>query len=301
MRNSVLALALAVLSSCATVPWKGGGVAASDARESVYRVDVTLTVDITPLLPPEPDNTGKEEKNVGTRIPHAISDAGGKDLRDFKLIELREKTADIGWVGTGWVAAKRNGNSYLMTAGHVCESGDFFELEYFDWETFEMRTVQLPIIKKVHKVVSRDNIETEVTVLADEDLNADGSGPDMCLTAVHGDFGPVLPLATEDPGYAEHAAVIGAPTGLWGGGIAPTADLKFSGRGNIWGGKIETSLAFTGDVAGGNSGSAIMQDGKVVALLNFGGRRFKELTTGIPWDVLQDFLRRNLHQAPKKH
>lgn len=304
MRKLIILLILAVVASCAPhmTSWSRP-VSALEARESVYKVKVVLTLDITPLLPKPKEGDADappadEEKKKASDISFSLK---SNDLAPH-VISKSGNTAQIGWSGTGWVAARENGRSFVMTAGHVCESGNFYAVQVMDWEKWEIREVKLPIIDAKHTLLSREDIEIgPVTVMADEDLNEETmAGPDMCLVGVHGDLGTPLPLASADPAYASQAEVIGAPTGLWGGGIAIAADLKFSGRGNVWGGTVAEGLAFTGDVAGGNSGSAIMKDGKVVAMLNLGGSRFKELTTGVPWENLRDFLRRAMHKGPKK-
>lgn len=286
---------LASMVSCAHTSLNKGRVDAVEARESVYKVKVVLTLDTSPLQPKKEE--GEEASTDASKVLFTPKSNGLRPI----IISKIGNTAKIGWSGTGWVASRENGKSFVVSAGHVCESRDFFTVEVFDLAAWTINEVKLPIIEKRHTLLSRENIEVgPVTILADEDLGDDFSGPDMCLIGASGDLGTPLPIGDSDPEYASHAEVIGAPTGLWGGNIAIIADLKYSGRGNVWGGGVEESLAFTGDVAGGNSGSAIMQDGKVVAMLNFGGTRFKELTTGVPWEKLRDFLRRNLHRSPKK-
>lgn len=300
MRKFLIPLILAIVASCAASPWKQG-VPAVQARESVYKVKVVLTVDITELLPKPKEEVTEGAGGAKSTWKPAPFVLKTNDLSPH-IMSSTDSTAKVGWSGTGWVAARENGRSYVMTAGHVCESGEFLTVSVIDWETFTIRDVKLPIIEKKHTLLSREDIEMgPAVVLSDEDLNEETmSGPDMCLLGVQGDVGIPLPIANGDPEYATHAEVIGAPTGLWGGNIAVTADLKFSGRGNVWGGSVAEGLAFTGDVAGGNSGSAIMKDGRVVAMLNLGGSRFKELTTGVPWETLRDFLRRSMHKAPGK-
>jgi hypothetical protein len=298
MRKLLTLVTLASMASCSRTPAASRPVHALEARESVYKVKVVITVDTSPLLPKVEEEKVENPTKDASEISFSVK---ANDLRP-SIISKSGNTAKVGWSGTGWVAAKENGRTFIMTAGHVCETSEFLTVESFDWVALEIKEVKLPIIHTSHTLISRENIESgEVTILLDEDLNEKTmAGPDMCLAGLPGNLGTPLPISNVDPEYATHAEVIGAPVGLWGGNIAVTADLKFSGRGNVWGGTVAEGLAFTGDVAGGNSGSAIMKSGRVVAMLNLGGVRFKELTTGVPWETLRDFLRRGMHRAPKQ-
>lgn len=326
-----------ILLACAR-PRNPEYVGQVEARDSVYKTQVKLTVDISPLLRIFEEKARKAEeerrkkeceeaKKKSKKKPKRKSDEpkeckdddrkddGGASKEqkkkrfaltlsehqkqlDYRFFGATDGTVEVGWTGTAWVVDRSSGSTFLMTAGHVCETRDFFETWYVDWDTWTIETIKLPIVEKSHTLISRENVEIPTTVLADEDLNEETyAGNDLCLLGSQGDLGTPLPLGKEDPAYGSHSEVIGAPAGLWGGGIAVTADLKFSGRGNVWGGGVAESLAFTGDVVGGNSGSAIMHNGRVVALLNLGGVRFKELTTGIPWEEIRAFFRRHMHRG----
>jgi hypothetical protein len=106
-------------------------------------------------------------------------------------------------------------------------------------------------------------------------------------------------MANEDPPYGSNSEVVGAPAGLWGGGVAVASDIKFSGRGSVFGVEPD-GLAFNGNVAPGNSGSAILYRGYVVGLISLGATRFKTLTHAVPHDTIRAFMRKALHLAPEK-
>ena len=288
--KKILAALLLALSACALLHGPPS-LPADQAQDSVYKVRVILTLDTTPLHKDDPAD-GSKIKKIGALVDNPDL------LVDAKLLSEGDNTAKVGWSGTGWVAANGVGHSYVMTAGHVCESGKVYHLEYIDWSTFTVKKVDLPILSTEHTLINRDNTEFPGgTVLADEDLDDDYNGKDLCVIGVPGYLGKAFPLATQDPPYGTSSEVIGAPTGLWGGGVAITANLKYSGRGTVFHTKTD-GLSFTGEAAPGNSGSAITYQGRVVALLNLGGKRFPSLSVGVPHEEIRDFLRRALHKAP---
>lgn len=285
MRNVLLKIAtilLVLLAACR--PGRPSYVTAADARESVYKLKVSITLDLSPIL----------QETDGSTQPLVVMNEKGRRLDASPL----NRTADLTSAGTTWVVDRKGSASYLLTAGHVCETSATYPVRYIDWENWTVRTVELRVTKRSHTAVSYQGVEEDLVVIADEDLEPKTfAGTDLCLLGALADLGRPLPIADKDPEYASHSEVIGAPAGLWGGGVAVIADLKFSGRGNVWGGKVAESLAFTGDVIGGNSGSPIIHNGRVVALLNLGGVRFNELTTGVPWEELKKFFRKHMHRG----
>lgn len=301
MRKSAL-LVLALLSSCLRGP-----VGPATHRDSTYKAVVTVKVDTSPLHPKEEEKpadgsgsgsgSGSSAEKPKKHKVELQSAEKVVDLLDFQptFISSDDDTAEIRWSGTAWVAATGPGRTFAMTAGHVCESDKVYHVRYIDWSTWTIKEASLPIISVEHKLVAADGTEfTNAKVIRDEDLDEHFNGIDLCLLAVAGDLGDPLPIASSDPSYSRPAWVVGAPRGIWGGGIAPTALLTYSGRGNIFGTKDE-GLAFTGPAAPGNSGSAIMVDGRVVGLLNLGSTIFP-MHTAVPHEELVSFLRRALHR-----
>lgn len=185
---------------------------------------------------------------------------------------------DFEWSGSAWVGAY----GVAITAGHVCEGN-----AYMADGTGGLGANRYKILESDYQLVSRDGVRHRAVVARDEDGDTD-----LCaLLAL--DLGQPLPLAVFDPPYGAHAWDVGAPRALWGGGVAPIVDLMFSGRGKVWGEEDEPeSLAFTGLGDHGSSGSAIMYDGAVVAVLTQGSGRYTRLVTGVPWDVVRAFLTR---------
>lgn len=291
MRKSLFALCLltllAVSCNVGYMPWNRG-VSMSDARDSTYQVRVTLTVDTSQLVHDD-DETGEEEQDT------VVLDRPQYQATAARVEMLAGHTAKIGWVGTGWVAARDANRSYVMTAGHVCESGDTFETTIIDWEKLEFRTVKLPIIEVKHELRDRTGLSVPATVVRDHDLDNDFNGVDLCVLGAIADLGQPIPIGDHDPGFGDRAEVIGGPTGLWGGGIAVASDAKFSGRGSVFGVEPD-GLAFNGELAPGNSGSAVIFDGHAIGVISLGATRFQSLIHAVPYETMADFLRKALHR-----
>ncbi len=323
MRKFLVFLIVAFLASCAHSQRGGGDLRTS--RDSAYKVKVSLTVDLQPLnewkvkkeeerKKREEDRKKKEEGETKrwpvwlpklwaqpitfiNEVPVALSSA--QQSMEFHVLKTSADTADIGWSGTGWVSGRVPGRSYVMTAGHVCESKDVYSIEVYDidWEegTISFETIDLPITSKKHLMLSRDGVESaNGSIIRDEDLDDSFNGNDLCMIGVGADLGPAIPVADVDPDYGQTCSVVGAPTGLWGGGIAVASEATFSGRGSVFGTEPD-GLAFNGLLAPGNSGSAVVCDGKVAGVISLGSTRFKSLTHAVPHDSIRKFMKAALH------
>lgn len=285
MRKSLATMFCLLLASCSHLP--RGGTGSNDVHDSVYKVRVTLTVDTSSLY--EDKEEGGEEgesKQLTVYRPIAVDD----------IVKLGDHSASVAWSGTAWVAAKAPGRSFLMTAGHVCESGDMYHLQMVDWAHMRIISADLPIIKKEHTLISSDGVEIEANVVRDEDLKDDYSGNDLCMLGAAGDLGPAIPVSKEDPQAGEICDVVGAPRGLWGNGIAVASDAKFSGRGSVFG--IEPDgLAFNGNMAPGNSGSAVTCEGKAVGVISLASTQFSSLIHAVPYERIREFMMKALHRT----
>jgi hypothetical protein len=324
--------ALLLLTSCAHGP-RGGDLAR--ARESVYKVQVSMELDLEPLRAwkakkaeerkkREEERRKKEEGGETpppTQSPPSIwprwwSTVHGRSLTfiddvpvalnqtqevtDLHVLKSTGKTTDIGWSGTGWVVAQAPGRSFVMTAGHVCESRDSYQIEVYDidWEAGVMTTekLSLPILNKRHIMISRDGVESVNSVIVrDEDLDENFNGNDLCVLGTTSQLGPPISIGEHDPEYGQTCSVVGAPTGLWGGGIAVASEAIYSGRGAVFGTDLD-GLAFNGLLAPGNSGSSVVCDGKAVGVISLGATRFRSLIHAVPHERMRTFLDLALHQ-----
>lgn len=209
-------------------------------------------------------------------------------------VTVHEDVGDVGWWGTGWVVARYGGRSYIMTAGHVCETRKAIE----NPDPLGLGTGDMAEVKSVdYELIAPDDKHYDgVAVVLDDD------GNDLCVLSVKGDFGEPMPLATVDPQYGERGWYVGAPRAIWGGGIAGIYEATYSGRGvplkggcGVEDARLCDNVAevfSTAEGAPGASGSPIFVGGRVVALLNMVDGRFPTFTVGVPWDTVRAFLAR---------
>jgi hypothetical protein len=222
-----------------------------------------------------------------------VSKSVFKIVANMEVIAQGDETKRVingGWSGTAWTVKVKDGNSFLMTAGHVCESGKTYtQVGFFgDKTVYDIKSV-------TYKLLTPDDVTiTGVTVIADNDDD------DLCLISVAGQLGKEIPLATEDPPYAAEGYYIGAPKGIWGGGIAGYYQTHFSGRGTPFGNGKEALAFSTASAAPGASGSPYMYNGKAVALLNLGHGGFMTFSTGVPHEVIDAFVKKAMHVEPKE-
>lgn len=204
-------------------------------------------------------------------------------------VTVHEGTGDVGWWGTGWVVARDGGRSYIMTAGHVCETRQAIE----DPDPLGLGTGSMSVVKSVDYVLiapSGQQYEGAEVVLDDDSV-------DLCVLSIKGDFGDPIPLASVDPQYGSRGWYVGAPRAIWGGGIAGIYEVTYSGRGTPFKGGCdicdnEMEVFSTSEGAPGASGSPILVNGRVVAVLNMVSSRFPTFTVGVPWDTVRAFLGR---------
>jgi Trypsin-like peptidase domain len=194
------------------------------------------------------------------------------------------------WTGTAWIIGHdtiADQNTYLMTAGHMCEdrkqiveTDDMFGVS----ESFDVLGVDYTVIS------SDDYVSVARPVLIDHDV-------DLCVVKVMDDLGPPLPIASADPDYAERGWYVGAPKGIWGGGLAPFVEVAFNGRAAPFKGQCEDDMvaacAHEGmlfssyGAIGGASGSPVLVEGQVVGLLNMSAPPFRPIFSAVPWEVIR--------------
>ncbi len=251
MRRTLMTLAIGLMASCTPdlFSWGTPRISEQAASRSVYKIKTFLTL-------------------------------GSADPAD------KVSVTHQGWHGTAWVVSDEHNRSRLMTAGHVCETGDTWADE--DW--FGPTGVVLPIRSVVYTLEAADGtvIEGARVILDDDDV-------DLCLLSVQGDLGVPIPLATEDPPYGGEGWYIGAPMGSWGGGVAGIYKTVFMGRGQIFHDGRDALAFSTAQAQHGASGSPYIYDGRAVAVLTLGHGGFMTISTGVPWNIIKSFLIRASH------
>ena len=206
------------------------------------------------------------------------------DIRKIKEIVNDENIeipdfASQGYTATAWVIKKENNLSYIMTAGHVCETNKFYSGENFG---------PMPIVSVDYTIEDSNGKKYTAYVVADDDKI------DLCILYVSANLEQELTLSTKDPDYGQIIKYIGAPLGIWGGGITPIFSGLFSGRGKIWGGNSEESLTLTTTAAPGVSGCPVFYNGKVIGVFTAVGSSFNNIGTAVPWNVVANFKKQYL-------
>jgi hypothetical protein len=232
-----------------------------DAQHSVYKVKASMEVDVTEVL----------------------ADLGGSDTI---------RTLD--WSGTGWVEQSSTKESFVVTAGHVCNTEKVYHYDEINFDTWTVKTIDLPIKSVSYSLEDQDGTEFKnaKVVLAD-----DTKGVDLCMLSVAGDLGVPLSISGHDPRYTQQGWYIGAPHGIWGGGIAGVYQVTFMGRGTPWETEDGERLVFSSAIAAaGASGSPVMYEGEVVGVLVETSRKFETFMTAIPWNVLEKFTDKAHHR-----
>lgn len=208
------------------------------------------------------------------------------------------------WSGTAWVVDHVGEYSYVVTAGHVCETRDFVTVDEDADDPFVAPTKRQYAVRSVaYSLEDRNgNVIDGARVLLDDDT------VDLCVLAVPGDVGPPLAIADRDPLYSEDGIFIGAPRMVWGGGIATVFSVKFMGRGHPFKGRCDgmefcdvDELAFgSPGTAPGCSGSPVLYHGRVVGVLNAVSSRMDSFAVAVTWENLRDALGRARREAAQE-
>lgn len=168
--------------------------------------------------------------------------------------------------GTAWVVANEQGVSQLVTAGHVCKDAEVAVPDELGGGTMPQASV--------YTLMGRDGS------LHMAEVDRDSEDPDLCLLTAFEIVGPPMPIAAIDPVYDEPVAYVGAPSIIWGDGMAPMF------RGSYAGGNL-----ITAPTAGGASGSAVFTQAGVVGVLVRVNSEFNGLTFIEPRAHLITFLK----------
>lgn len=271
-RTMKLLIACALLLSSCALSFGRPTVTREEARDSVFKIYSDVEVDPTPVCEDDADCLAKLKDRIG-------------------------KTYHFKFIGTAWASGHSKGHTQIATAGHICESDETYKYKILDWGTLTLKTYELPILSVTYDLEASDGTKVkDIQVLHDDD------DVDACILTAPGDIAPSLPLADRDPDYGEHCFVIGAPAGIWGGGLAMISEATFSGRVSMNG--LPQMLTFSGAAVGGSSGSPVICGGRVVGILDR-GRREPPFFLAAPWDdVRRDIRAANhlpaVHKASKK-
>lgn len=160
--------------------------------------------------------------------------------------------------GTSFVIDKKENETTLMTAAHLCEPRELPRQSPLNIEA-NFQTV-------FHMTIIDDN---EMTLVSDI-LFLD-SVTDICIFTVPKALGKKMKISKRNPRYGDNVWSIGAPTGYFPQSAKPITKGVFSGEALRFqpnGGKLEF-FNFNMPTIGGMSGSPIINEkGKVIGLVS---------------------------------
>lgn len=165
--------------------------------------------------------------------------------------------------GTAWIVDHDKSQTYLVTAGHVCDHSE------------------KPMAFTMFKLIDRNDKETWARPLmyhSKHQVDEEGES-DLCVLVALGNLGPALLLADELPEYGSWVTYVGAVMGQWGKGLAPVFDGRYSG----W-------RVITAPTIGGASGAAIFTGEGVFGVLVAVDRRYHHMVWFVNLSELRDFL-----------
>lgn len=170
----------------------------------------------------------------------------------FMVIKYVSGTEDALGVGTAWIVKSDSTDTYLVSAGHVCQPG------------------LIPVDFRVKPSDSDTEIPAAVVKWS---LN-----PDLCVIRANSYLGPALRISSVDPKRGDRVSYTGAPLGLWHK-VTPIFEGIFIGYPYI-----------AAPTIGGASGSAIFTDQGVIGVLITVDSRFHHIVGIVPRSQTIDFL-----------
>ena len=162
--------------------------------------------------------------------------------------------------GSGAVIKSLALNTYVLTAGHVCEMppGDIHFLAAVDNEG----TIHTAIDSKFSKK------------------------PDLCLIKTAGQWGTPANLSKNELKYGDQVISMAAPNGIFESKMVLLFDGRYSGR------TSENDDIFAIPCAPGSSGSAILnKSGEIVSVVHSASKSFQNMAVGSNKKDIEDFLK----------
>ena len=156
--------------------------------------------------------------------------------------------------GSGFVMGHNGKDTFVMTAGHICEEDESVEVvssELRAW-TFSGRVFNV----KVLNVYPKD---------------------DVCVVSIPGRTLDGYGVSSTPPSRGDKVYTLAAPSGIWSPRMTPIFDGYYSGKKDGWD-------AYTIPVAGGSSGSPILNEqGQVIGMTVAKYRGFENFGLSSSW------------------
>ena len=179
--------------------------------------------------------------------------------------------------GSSTVVGHKDGNTYSLTAAHVCmapEPGVDSMGRPFPF-SYEMKS-ELKLVDITGKI--------RVATIVDANTKVD-----ICLLVTEGEWGKALDVAEEMPGVGEKVYNVAAPRGVFSPGMVPLFEGYYSGK------DIHGDEFYTIPAAPGSSGSSILNsDGEIVGVVHSAVREFGNIAVSANLAVIKDLVDRNI-------
>ena len=181
--------------------------------------------------------------------------------------------------GSGFVVARRNGHTLVMSAAHVCRTPAELDLNGLKvpvaFSTFRIRYIE-------------DKIHPATVLWMQKDP---GSDDDLCLLDSPDGFGQVAVVADRTPPQGARVFHVGSPLKNWDVHMRYVSEGRFCGYQALAPGTLFET--FSTPSAPGGSGGGIWYHGRVVGVLVMVERGFNDVTQA----VRLDHIRADLQEA----
>lgn len=164
--------------------------------------------------------------------------------------------------GSGSVIGHDGDNTYVLTAGHVCE-------------------MPKPSVSMAIAIDNEGNSH-------DVEKSRYSKDPDLCIMKSAGTWGRAMQVSDKPLKYGDRVMAMSAPNGIFSKNMIPLFDGMYSG--NLDAG----DSVYTIPAMAGSSGSAILNDDlEVVSVIHSAAKGFQHVAIGSSTEMLNKFIESN--------
>lgn len=183
--------------------------------------------------------------------------------------------ASDGWVGSGVIYDKVDGDSMILTANHVLETPEVGSVE-----TLKVDFMGMEMILGERRI---DAVDITITTFDGRTCNLKplvlgvSDTRDTATAVADCDAGRIAKIATATPGRGEKVYVSGHPMGV---PLAMVTEGYVSGS-------MDGYLLISAGAYGGNSGGPVFYNGEVIGLLVRGSRSYTNISLVVPLESVR--------------